>query len=242
MIVNTDPKGWEVIHQRAHGVLAMKIAGAWRKEWHPARWIETLLATAEHDDGQEDWTGTNHLNEAGAPLDFTHKPFKMVQLKRITELSQHKGRWIALLISMHMSYLYESMRGKTKELDEFLDGQKENQEKWRKSLKVSLQETQRAYDLMQWCDRFSLILCRNELPEGERFLEISAGPDGTTYTVVQRPDKTVSVHPWPFEQEKFELSVEASYLDQLSFKNDQELLHALKQSTIEDKTWILCKE
>ena len=158
MIVNTDPKGWEVIHQRAHGLLAMQIASMWRRDQRPSRWVETLLAIAEHDDGQEDWTGTNHINEAGAPLDFIHKPFNMVQLKRVTELSQHKGRWTALLISMHMSFLYESMRGKGKELDTFLDQQKEQQEQWRKALKITLQEVKSAYALMQWCDRFSLIL------------------------------------------------------------------------------------
>jgi hypothetical protein len=242
MIVNTDPKGWEVIHQRAHGVLAMKVAAQWQKSLRPARWMETLLATAEHDDGQEDWSGTKHLNEAGAPLDFTHKPFNMVQLKRVTELSQHKGRWIALLISMHMSFLYESMRGKSKELDEFLDTQKQHQEQWRRALKISLQEVKSAYALMQWCDRFSLILCRNELPAGERFLEISTGPDDVRYEVKQRADNTVLVQPWPFEQEKFELSVEASYLTQLSFKNDQELLESIKNSNIQEKIWILCKK
>lgn len=241
MIVNTDPKGWEVIHQRAHGLLAMKIASQWRKDQRPHRWIETLLATAEHDDGQEDWTGTNHINEAGAPLDFIHKRFNMVQLKRITELSQHKGQWIALLISMHMSFLYESMRSKDKELDTFLDEQKQHQEQWRKSLKVSQQEVKSAYALMQWCDRFSLILCRNELPAGERLLEVSTGPDGTKYEVMQQGDKTVIVKPWPFEENQFELSIEATYLNQLSFKNDQELLATLKKSAIRDKAWLLSK-
>jgi hypothetical protein len=166
----------------------------------------------------------------------------MVQLKRVTELSQHKGRWIALLISMHMSFLYESMRGKSKELDEFLDTQKQHQEQWRRALKISLQEVKSAYALMQWCDRFSLILCRNELPAGERFLEISTGPDDVRYEVKQRADNTLLVQPWPFEQEKFELSVEASYLTQLSFKNDQELLESIKNSNIQEKIWILCKK
>jgi hypothetical protein len=241
MIVNTDPKGWEVIHQRAHGLLAMKIASKWRKDQRPHRWMETLLATAEHDDGQEDWTATNHINEAGAPLDFIHKRFNMVQLKRITELSQHKGQWIAMLISMHMSFLYESMRGKGKELDTFLDEQKQHQEQWRKSLKVSQQEAKSAYALMQWCDRFSLILCRNELPAGERLLEVSTGPDGTKYEVMQQGDNTVVVKPWPFDEDEFEISIEAIYLNQLSFKNDQELLATLKKSTIKDKTWLLRK-
>jgi hypothetical protein len=242
MIVNTDPNGWEVIHQRAHGLLAMKAASRWRKDQRPARWIETLLATAEHDDGQEDWAASNHLNEAGAPLDFMHKPFSMVQLRRITELSQHKGRWVALLISMHMSCLYESMRGKTQELDKFLDEQEMHQNQWRKALKVSRQEAKSAYALMEWCDRFSLILCRNELPDGERWVEVSAGPDGTRYEVMQQADGTVIVKPWPFEEDRFELSVEASYLTRLSFKNDEALLDALKNSTIKDKSWIVSRK
>ncbi len=241
MIVNTDKKGWEIIHQRAHGLLAMKIAARWRQDQRPQRWIETLLATAEHDDGQEDWAGTNHLNEAGAPLDFIHKPFNMVQLTRITHLSAQKGRWIALLISMHMSFLYEHMRGQSKELDAFLDEQKAHQQEWRNGLKISVQELKAAYALMQWCDRFSLILCRNELPAGERFLEVSKGPDGTRYEVIQQADNTVSVHPWPFEEERFELAVEASYISQLSFKNDEELLRGLQNALIQEKVWLLTK-
>ncbi len=74
----------------------------------------------------------------------------MVQLTRVTHLSAQKGRWVALLISMHMSFLYEHTQGQKKELDAFLDGQKANQEKWRKDLKISLQEVKRAYDLMKW--------------------------------------------------------------------------------------------
>ena len=45
-------------------------------------------------------------------------------------------------------------------------------------LKVKAAEVQYAYDLMQWCDQFSLILCLDDLPAGQRALEISKGPDG----------------------------------------------------------------
>lgn len=242
MIVNTHQQGWEIIHQRAHGLLAVKIASHWRTDQRPERWIETLLAIAEHDDGQEDWQGANHLNPSGAPLDFSLKPFNMVQLTRITELSQHKGRWIAMLISMHMSFLYEEKRGDAKEIDTFLDLQQYNQQKWRKELKISVREANQAYALMQWCDRFSLILCRNELPEGERTLEISKGPDGKRYKVKQLADQTVIINPWPFQEDRFELSVEVAVLSQLSFEGDRPLLEAIFNAPFGLKKWTLQKE
>jgi hypothetical protein len=241
MIVNTHKSGWEVIHQRAHGLLAVKIASHWRQDQRPERWIETLLAIAEHDDGQEDWQNRNHLNDAGAPLDFMLKPFNMVQLKRVTEISQHKGQWIALLISMHMSFLYEEKRGESKDIDEFLDLQKSNQQKWRRQLKITVKEASQAYAIMQWCDRFSLILCRNELPAGERALEVTKGPDGKRYEVIQKATEIVTVNPWPFHEDNFSLSIEASRVSQLSFDNDRQLLDTLRQSTVIEKKWLLKK-
>lgn len=237
MIVNSHKEGWEIIHQRAHGLLAMIIASHWRADLRPKRWIETMLAIAEHDDGQIEWNDRNHLTDAGAPLDFSLAEFTMVQLKRITELSQYKSRWVALLISMHMSYLYEIKRGESKAIDDFLDEQKANQKKWCKVLNVSTSEVQAAYALMQWCDRLSLILCKQQLPEGERWLDISKGPDNRLYRIMQRKDTTLRVDPWPFEHESFTLEVEASYLNQLSFKNDEELLLHIKKAQIEAKQW-----
>jgi hypothetical protein len=52
MIVNYTEAGWEVITQRAHGLLAAQIAGQWKHIVRTGRWTETLLAIAEHDDAQ----------------------------------------------------------------------------------------------------------------------------------------------------------------------------------------------
>jgi hypothetical protein len=242
MIVNTDKKGWEIIYQQAHALLAVQIASHWRKDQRPARWLETLIAIVEHDDGQADWQRDTYLNDAGAPMDFSFQSVSMTQMKRVTELTRYKGRWVALLVSMHMTYLYESKRGSNQELDAFLDGQTENQRKWRKELKVSIKEAQWAYALVQFCDRFSLILCRQELPMGERALEITKGPNGKRYEVTQRADETLKVEPWPFEETDFEVKVEATYLSQLQFQNDQELLKVLRESPVKEKSWRMVKE
>ncbi len=94
---------------------------------------------------------------------------------------------------------------------------------------------------MQWCDRLSLILCRQELPEAERALEISNGPDGNRYDVRQLANGTIQVLPWPFGSNYFTVTVEASYLQQLQFQSEDELATALRQAPICLKSWKLLK-
>jgi len=241
MLVNHIPEGWEIIHQRSHGVLAMSIASHWKKASRPVRWVETLLAIAEHDDAQEDWQGRNHLNPNGTPMHFDQQPFSFAQMTRIAELSQHKSRWIALLISKHLSFLYEPMRDAHPELAGFLEEQKVHQAEWTKQLDVKPAEVQYAYDLLQWCDQLSLILCQNQLPAGERALDISKGPDGNVYQVRQHRDGPVTVQPWPFQEPAFEVSVESTLLKKLQFNGDEELLATLKESEVRTKSWQLAK-
>ncbi|MGH2415096.1 MAG: DUF3891 family protein, partial [Microcystaceae cyanobacterium] len=214
MIANLHQKGWEIIYHRAHALLAAQIAGHWHPEKRPLRWLETIGAISHHDDLEKEWEG-NHLTEAGAPLDFTlpqETDVKSVvnSLRRHTQNARYRGRWVAMLISMHMSFLSEGKRGELPEMDSFLDEQLQNQEQWRKELNITKDEAAQAYEFFQWCDRLSLILCMHELPAGERALEIATLPDGNRYDVIESSDG-VTVQPWPFLEEKFTVNVEASY-------------------------------
>lgn len=241
MIVNQDQKGWEVIYHRAHALLAAEIAGHWHRKDRPSRLIETVAAISHHDDLEREWEG-EHLTEAGAPLDFTlDKKTSLKKLREQTQNSRYRGRWVAMLISMHTSFLTEGKRGESPELDSFLDEQLENQKQWRQELQVSKEEADKAYAFFQWCDRLSLILCQRELPAGERALEISKGPDGKRYDVIQHSDDTVSVQPWPFEEEKFTVSVEASYLNQVQFDSSEALTKALQTAPIKLLEWTFVK-
>jgi hypothetical protein len=241
MLVNHTPGGWEIIHQRAHGVLAVQLASHWKAADRPLRWLETLLAIAEHDDAQDEWQDHNHLNENGTPMNFDQQVFSFTQMKRIAELSQHKSRWVALLISKHLTFLYEPLREMHPDLPGFLDEQLVHQEQWIKELKVKKAEVQYAYDLMQWCDQFSLILACDDLPAGERLLEISKGPDGKVYQVRQLKDNSVQVQPWPFEETSCEVSLETRVVRQLQFSRDEELLAAIKEAKVTEKVWRLVK-
>ncbi len=241
MIVNPRATGWQLIHQQAHGLLAVQLAYHWHPDYRSERWVETLIAVTEHDDGQAAPDAPMHLNEAGAPRNYADMPFSMEQIVRISELSQRKGRWVALLISMHLSFLYEPTRGERPELDDFLDEQKKQQQAWRRALGLRKADAARTYALMKWCDQFSLILCTEALPMGERALEIEKGPDGQRYEVVKRADGTLSVSPWPFATDRFCVWVEASHLEQLRFDDAQQLREALNRAPIETLRWELVR-
>ena len=242
MIANQHEKGWEIIYHRAHALLDAEIAGHWHSKDRPHRIIETVAAISHHDDLEREWEGKN-LTPAGTPLDFTlDKETNLEKLKEQTVNSRYRGRWVAMLISMHTSFLNEGKRGESPELDRFLDEQLANQVKWRKELNCRKEEAEKAYAFFQWCDRFSLILCNRELPAGQRALEISTGPDGKRYDVMETSEGDVCVKPWPFEQEKFTVAIEACYLDQVQFTDSAELTTALQNAPIKLLEWTLVKQ
>jgi hypothetical protein len=106
MLVNHTPEGWEVIHQRAHGMLAVQLASHWKAADRPLRWLETLLAIAEHDDAQDEWQDHNHLNENGTPMNFDQQVFSFTQMKRIASCrSAQNSRWVARSsLSKHLTF------------------------------------------------------------------------------------------------------------------------------------------
>lgn len=237
MIVNVSPEGWEIIYQRAHGLLAVQLAHHWREDLRPIHWVETLAAITEHDDGQEPLRGHHHLTTAGAPKDFTFQEFSLPQVNNVSETARYKSRWVALLISRHISFLYDSKKGINKELDNFLNLQNERQKQWLKELNVKKPQVDEAYNLLQWCDRCSLILCKNQIPEDEKILEVYKGPDNKNYFINKRADNTLNINPWPFNADKFEVCVEYRELKKMTFSTDEELAGALDKAPVKLKVW-----
>jgi hypothetical protein len=246
MIVNSTPTGWQIIYQQAHALLASQLMWHWPTLGPADRFVGLLAAVTQHDDEQDAWNGRgghNGLTPAGAPANFTQKEFSLTQAQGVLRAAKFQGRWRSLLTSMHLSVLYEGLRGQKKQTDTFLDECLTSQETWRRGLKISKKEAQQAYDLLHWCDRLSLILCRHEIPEMGRAVEIYRGPDGTTHTLAQpETDGPVVVSPWPFREAEIIVSVEASILHQLQFKDDAELAEALRTATIETLRWELRRE
>ncbi|GAB4053960.1 DUF3891 family protein [Spirosoma litoris] len=239
MIVTQTESGWQLIHQPAHGLLALQLALAWKVDKRPAHWAETLLAVAEHDDGQVAWEKRNHLTAAGAPLHFQLVDFSLKQCQNLLQIGLQKSRWTALLLSMHISFLYEPKRGTNKKLDAFLDQQRTNQAQWRKETKATEAEADYAYKFLQWCDALSLVFCLQQIPPEERRLEVSKGPDGVAYYLYQRTDDSLALEPWPYELSTLEVHVETVKLDQLVFKSDHQLYNAIQESPVVVHRWTL---
>lgn len=121
------------------------------------------------------------------------------------------------------------------------DLEKEWEERWCKELGIKKEKVDAAYAFMQWCDHLSLILCQEELPADERFLEISKGPEGQRYDIMQRSDNLVVVKPWPFQDDKFTVNVEACDIFQVKFESSTELAQALQEAPIKVLKWTFVK-
>jgi hypothetical protein len=242
VIVNQTRDGWEIIYHRAHALLAAQIASHWHRPERVERVAETIAAIAQHDDLEREWQG-GHLTPAGAPLDFTLSdaaPGFVEPWRRLIGDARYRGRWVALLTAMHVDFLTAPQAGQDKALDAFRADLGAQIAAWRKELGVSKDEATRSYAFLQWCDRCSLILCQRQLPDRERRLEISPGPDGVMYELWQRADDgVVIVEPWPFREERLTVCVDACVLSQLQFASDDELTEALKRAPGVELTWEL---
>ncbi|WKN46285.1 DUF3891 family protein [Tunicatimonas pelagia] len=237
MIVNQAEYGWDIIFQRAHAILAAQIAMYWKVETRPEPWTELIAAIADHDDGQRDWEGDNHLTDAGAPLNFMLQPPDIAQAKQMVDNARYRSRWIALLTSMHTTALYESWRGTDKKLDTFLDEQQNYQRKLARGLDVPIQQARDTYQLMYFSDALSLVLCKDQIPPDGLHLEVTPLPSGEMAKIYAVENNLFGLQPWPWEDEGVTLSVEVYHLNQLAFKNDQELYKALKTADVSVKKW-----
>ncbi|PSR18656.1 DUF3891 domain-containing protein [filamentous cyanobacterium CCP3] len=241
MIVNLQTDGWEIIYHRAHALLAAQIAGHWDLDKQTYRLYETIAAIAHHDHLEKEWED-DQLTEAGAPLDFRlEKESPIEKLRQHADEALYQGRWVAMLISMHLCFLNQGKGEDDPEMADFLKEQRQRQAQWQAELEISPEEAEQAYTYMRWCDRLSLILSQRQIPAAGRKLEITNGPNGKSYSIYQLDSGDLSVIPWPFSCEKFTVKVDACYLSQLQFSSNDELTQALKEAPRKSLAWTLKK-
>lgn len=242
MIVNYKETGWEVITQRAHGIVAAQLAMHWKAKDRPKRWMETLLAIAEHDDAEVELDGENLLTEAGGPLNFSMKVFELEHAQKLAMLSVTKSRYIALLASLHMDFLYRKEENDRKEVHEFLEQQRALQTQWQEQLGIGRKEAERIYYLLEWCDAFSLLLCQQLLQPEKRGIEISTGPDGEEYQLFEIEAGVLTVDPWPFEVDRFDVCCESREINQLKFESSAEFRNAFIKADVKENVWQITKK
>jgi hypothetical protein len=242
MIVTYKKEEWEVITQRSHGILAVQFAFHWKIKNRPNRWIETLLAIAEHDDAEIELDGEELLTPSGGPLNYSMKIFNKFHCQRLSMLTMTKSQYIALLTSLHMEFLYRKQSTSNKEAFHFLQKQKKIRSSLQTTLGIKKGELEKIYALLEWCDAFSLILCQGQIPPENRSVEISTGPNHVPYQLFQIAAGILVVKPWPFEQNSFNVHFESRCLEQIKFSDSAEFRKAFTDCAVKETIWKIRKE
>ncbi|NJN28748.1 MAG: DUF3891 family protein [Cyclobacteriaceae bacterium] len=242
MIVNPLQNGWEIIFQRNHALLAGAIALEMKQQFRPPHWPETLSAIIDHDDGQSDWTQSEHLSKEGRPLDFTMHGLDMEQVRRVVDEANYKSQWIKMLVSTHILSVYSSMDHKPRELETFLADQKKKQKKLLRYFQLTKKELMQYYAFLRWCDECSLILCQQRLVNVSQRIEVGDLADGSSHFIYLKENNKLGVEPWCFESDQCCVSAEYHTIDQLSFSSTDELRERVLKAKTKKRYWEFEKE
>ena len=227
MIVTSHEKGWKIINQRSHGLLAAMIAYQYAIDLPNEIIVPVLIAIAEHDDGAAETLQDKNLTEMGAPRDFTvgnkDKKTSVKQKSSVMEIATSKSQLNALLTSMHINFIFEDFnKGQDKALNSFLKDQEKNRKEILKHLDIDKKYADRLYRFVEWCDAFSLLICMNQIqPEGRK-MEISESPDGDMNQTFYKAENTIAVEPWVFKNDSFKVFYEYKIIEQLKFNSIEE--------------------
>lgn len=243
MIVKHCEAGWEIVSHYAHGLLSGKIASQLKEEWMPEHWVDVLTGIIEHDDHLLDFEEQDYLTENGTPRDFMMEGGSNAETlehaRRVFSNAMQKSQMIALLTGRHLAFLYEALADEYAPMDEFLqhvDGLRKGQ---RKIYGLNKKGENHLYDLMLFSDRCSLILCQDNIPAVGRQVEINKTIDNQRYFLKRTDKGSLTVEPWPFQKETFQLDFEFRVLEGPTFKDNIELKEALEGATIKMRSYIL---
>lgn len=205
MLLRTDDGGAGVvcIGQPAHAWLSGQIARAWALDpVEPHE--EVCLAAEQHDLGMADWDAAPELNrDTGLPYSFMEMPLA-THLRLWTAAPAKalpQSRWVALLLSMHGTALYE-MRDLAKlsasdagAVRAYIESQRVLQD--RLMAGIDRDAARRAQRLIWIWDFLSLGLCLRW--------------DGRAVEGITLRERTIE--PWPFARDEVELRVEGRRLE-----------------------------
>ncbi|NJB84970.1 hypothetical protein GGR26_000715 [Lewinella marina] len=240
MLVRPHPEGWRITLHPAHGLLAADIYSHLPSVAPPGLSLPTLLAVAQHDDHQVDFSSGDYLTDRGAPKDFTllrmDEAQRSEQAEALLEDAYRKHLWTGLLIGRHYEHLYkgESVDARLKKL---LKGivVKRKQVLQQRGWPAELLET--VYGRMRFCDRLSLILCGEELPAQGRRLEVNDGLGEPTFVCQDPETEELKLAPWCLAEAEATVSVESYVLDQLTYTSGSALGAALAKGLPEVREW-----
>jgi len=169
------------------------------------------------------------------------KTFELPHCQQMIDFSLSKSRYIALLTSMHANFLHVKEAQTNPQAKAFLQEQEVLRINWRKALKISQEEAEKTYALLEWCDAFSLLICQKLYQPEQRSMEISNGPDQQGNQLIQLDNETLTVKPWPFEADTFTIRYDSRLISKLSFADSVEFKQYLLAAEVTENCWIVKK-
>ena len=246
MIVASHQKGWKIINQRSHGLLAAMIAYQYNIDLPNDILVPTLIAIAEHDDGVAETQQNKNLTEAGAPRHFlVEAETSKIDLKQylnVMEIATSKCQLNALLTSMHLNFIVGDLRNDDdKKITDFLKEQQKIRKDILKRLQIDKKYAERLYRYVEWCDAFSLLICMDKIQLQGRKMEISKSPDGDMNQTYYKDDKVITVEPWVFKNDSFPVFYEYKIVEQLEFNSVQEFNKICENTPVQREDFIISK-
>lgn len=246
MIVESHQKGWKIINQRSHGLLAAMLAYQYDIDLPNEIMVPTLIAIAEHDDGVAETLAIKNLTEAGAPRHFRvrdeSKKTDLKQYLSVMEIATSKCQLNALLTSLHINFIFgHTVDGDDKKLNAFLKEQEKNRQDILKHLDIHKKYAERLYRFLEWCDAFSLLICMDKIqPEGRK-MEISKSPDGVMNQTFYKAKNEITVKPWVFKNDSFKVFYEYKIVEQLHFSSIQEFNEICQKTPVQREEFLFSK-
>ncbi|OAB25672.1 Protein of unknown function [Flavobacterium fryxellicola] len=246
MIVESHQKGWKIINQRSHGLLAAMLAYQYDIDLPNEIMVPTLITIAEHDDGVAETLAIKNLTEAGAPRHFrVHDDSKKTDLKQylnVMEMATSKCQLNALLTSLHINFIFgDTSDSEDKKLDTFLKEQEKNRKDILKHLDINKKYAERLYRFVQWCDAFSLLICMDKIQLEGRKMEIAKSPDGVMSQTFYKAKNEITVTPWVFKKDSFKVFYEYKIIEQLHFNSIQDFNEICERTPVQREEFLFSK-
>lgn len=235
MLHRQDRAGLIVITQPTHAWVAGCLARAWGNDYFgsfvPKE--QVCLGAEQHDIGWLLWENLPTLNpNTGYPHSFMEVATEVhVNIwSSAKQLALPFGRYVALLVSLHGTGLYERFRSwqnspksTQQEVQEFLTQEKAFQQKLITNLQndsyyapyATVETVERNRSLVALWDSLSLALCMGVRQE-QHFERVPTANGETTLTITPVGDDMtqIKVSPWSFGQSEVKLVFEGRLLQQ----------------------------
>lgn len=237
MILHPEPSGVLAIAQSAHAFLAFQLAEQWgtRTVRRPALRAELLAAALLHDAGWDGREEPLRLGPGAVPLAFDTWPVAEHEAvwRASVERAALAGRYVALLVSHHVSHLAAMSQGNH---ESFLSAERARRAELAAELAGDARAAQALASggdvadaaILRACDALSVLVCRGGAHSA--VLPPVPGRRGAVEIRVEPLAEGYRLHPWPLRGDRLVIHAEGRMLEAQSFTDESELRMAWQRA------------